>query len=359
MKKIYSSIILMLFFITVHASDSPHNIILLIGDGMGLSCVTAADVSVEKLNMERLNVGGFLKTYPKGKEIITDSAAAGTALATGHKTLNGMLALSPEGKKLESITEKAIKKGVKTGIVVSCSVTHATPASFLVHVKSRKQNLEIALQESQSEVDVLLGGGKSYFLPKEQGGKREDGKDLLYKMKKRGYSVITTPEELKELESRKGEKLIGLFSDKHMARAESRNPSLPEMTQIALEKLKNKKGFFLMVEGSQIDWANHANDSEWMIKELIDFDKAVGTAMDFAEKQGHTLVIVTADHETGGYALVGGSLNKNSVRANYIWNNHTASMVPLFAYGPDSEIFGGIHDNTFIGKEIKQIINAN
>ncbi len=356
MKKICISAVLLIFILSIPhcGTPKPENIILFIGDGMGVACITAGDIACDDLNMEKMPVGGLLKTYPAGQGIVTDSAASGTALATGIKTENGMISMSPDGRILKTSMETAMKKGMKTGVVVTCSVTHATPAVFLSHAESRNMYLDIALQEASSGVDILFGGGRAYFLPTEDGGKREDGKNLLDQMKVSGYEIISLPEKIRTEKISTGKK-AGFFSDGHMPRVADRNPALAEMTRTALELLKNKKGFFLMVEGSQIDWANHANDADWMIKETLDFDAAVGAALEFAKKNPATLIIVTSDHETGGLSVIGRN-SSGKIETSYATDDHTASMVPLFASGPGSAAFGGIHDNTFIGKEIKRII---
>ena len=246
----------------------PKKIILLIVDGMGIAQVTALDIRQKKMNLERMTHGGFVKTYPAGSGAYTDSASSGTALATGHKTKNGMVGVSPEGELLENCVEAARLCGKSTGIVATSRVTHATPAAFLSHVKSRNSEAEIARQISESGVDVLFGGGLDYFLPKSsQASARKDETDLAGEMDSKGYLVVTTYEGFKHIDSGTTARVAGLFYTGPMPEAGKRKPSLREMTELAIGIIsKNEKGFFLMVEGSQIDWKCHSNELEGMIE---------------------------------------------------------------------------------------------
>lgn len=332
-------------------TETPKNVILMIGDGMGVTQITGAMVEGGPLNMERLPVGGLVTTYT-ATDFLTDSAASGTALATGHKTKNGMLCISPSGETLKTVLEYAEDEGLATGIVTSCSVTHATPAAFVAHVKSRDMYTEIASQISASGVDVLFGGGWCYFTPDSvPGGARKDGANLLGGMMER-MPVALTAEEFEALPD-EGPAAALLYRE-HPPRASERAVPLAELTEKALDLLSDDEdGFFLMVEGSQIDWAGHENDEEWLMEEVIDFDRAVGTAMDFAERDGRTLVVVTADHECGGYLIMDASRESHKVTWwKFGSDNHTATMVPLLAYGPGSAELGGISDNTELGRAL-------
>ncbi len=336
---------------TPSPTSNPRNVILMIGDGMGVAQVTAGMVEGGPLNMERLPVGGFLTTYT-ASDFLTDSAASGTALATGHKTNDGVLGLDPSGETLKTVLEYAEDSGMATGLVTACSITHATPAAFVAHVPSRDMHAEIASQISDSDVDVLFGGGWCYFTPdSEPGGARKDSTDLIEHMRER-MPVALTPEEFDSLPD--DGPAAALLYREHPPRASERAVPLSELTRKAIDILsRNEHGFFLMVEGSQIDWAGHENDEEWLIEELLDFDDAVGTAMDFAEKDGNTLVVVTADHETGGYQLIDASREDHKVTWwKFGSDNHTATMVPLLAYGPGSRELGGIGDNTDLGRTL-------
>ena len=330
---------------------SPTNVIILIGDGMGVSQVTAARVELGELQMERLTTGGFSTTFASNR-LVTDSAASGTALATGHKSYNGAISVSPDKKPLKTVLEHAEDRGMATGLVTTCAITHATPAVFASHVESRSMYEEIARQMTGSGVDVMFGGGLSYFLPKsEPGGVREDDLNLLDELRERMPVALST-EEFRNLGV--VDAAAALLYPEHPPIVTSRELPLAEMTRKALDILsRDEDGFFMMIEGSQIDWAGHENDHEWLIGEMADFDEAVGVVMDFAETDGRTLVVVTADHETGAYAVLDGSLEKHTVdRPAFGTDNHSASMVPVLAYGPGSEAFGGMTDNTDLGRAL-------
>ncbi len=340
----------------------PHSIILFIGDGMGVSHVTAARVESGSLNMERLTTGGFLATHAVGS-FVTDSAASGTAIATGELTTNGAISVSPSGEPLKTVLEYAEENGMATGLVVTCSITHATPAVFVAHVPDRDDEALIAEHIAASGVDVMFGGGLGHFLPASASGSlRTDERDLLYEMEG-GITIVRTEEEFDELlgaERSDEERVAGLFYRAHPPVEYERAPSLARLTAGALNVLAgDEDGFFLMVEGSQIDWAGHENNSDWIIAEMLDFDAAVGIGMDFAERDGRTLVVVTSDHETGGYAVLDGSVAEHRVsRTGFTTGGHSASMVPLLAYGPGSAHLGGIHDNAFLGSALIEYVRA-
>ena len=335
----------------------PKNVIVMIDDGMGVEQVTLARLSLSEssqpLNMDSMKYAALVKTY-SADSVITDSAAAGTALSTGHKTNNGMICMLPDGKPVQTILEASAKIWKATGLVTTTTITHATPASFGAHVKSRGSEADIAPQYLASKIDVLLGGGRMFFMPKSQElSKREDDRDLLAEAKSAGYAVVDSRDSLI---SSSGTKLLGLFEMGAMT-TEAPEPSLAEMTAKAIDVLsKGKDGFFLMVEGGQIDWKCHANDAVGTVKQTLDFDAAIGKALDFARKRGDTLVIVTADHETGGLTII--YPDKDSgVRFKAAWatTGHSACTVPLFADGPGAERFSGVLDNTDVPKKIAQI----
>ena len=326
-----------------------NNVILLIGDGMGVAQVVAARIKTRgafgRLVMEQMPVTGFVNTC-SADALITDSGAAGTALAAGVKTDNGMIGMSPDQKFRPTILEACKKRGMATGLVATSTITHATPASFASHVLGRNDEPEIATQMLGNRVNVLLGGGRQYFIPKSvTGSKRTDNRDLVKEAIKAGYAVARNETEMDESS---GEYLLGLFQLGALE-ADSQEPSLAEMTRKAIESLsRNEKHFFLMVEGSQIDWACHGNDLDAMIGQVVGFDEAVKTALDFAARDSHTIVIVTADHETGGLGIVEGSLDGSNLKAGWLSKDHTPVMVPLFAFGPGSEVFTGLHENAEI-----------
>jgi alkaline phosphatase len=321
------------------------NIILMIGDGMGLPDVYAAmTVSDKPLNIERCTFIGLQKTF-SASDYITDSGAAGTALATGIKTKNGAIGMDSQGNRLKSILEIAEEHGYSTGLVSTSSITHATPASFIAHQSSRGSYEDIAMDFLKTDIDVFIGGGYNHF------AKRADKLNLIDSLRLRGYEVDTTMNAVLNSTSRKLAGFTALVHNPY--RLKGRGDMLPESSGKAINILsKNKKGFFLMIEGSQIDWAGHANVADTLVDETLDFDKAVGVALDFAKNDGHTLVVITADHETGGVTLVDGDRESHKVKLNFSTKDHTAVMVPVYAYGPGADKFIGIYDNTDIFKKI-------
>lgn len=338
------------------ASPRPRNVIIMIGDGMGFAEVTMARLGLGKadasLAMDSMRYGGMVKTH--STTTITDSAAAATAIATGHKTKNGMLATLPDGKKVATVLERAAAMGKGTGLVTTVTITHATPAGFGAHVGSRGDEGDIAIQYLDSRIDVLMGGGEQFFTPKSvKTSKRTDDRDLLSEARKAGYTIARTTEELAAARS---QRLLGLFAQGYMTTV-APEPPVATMAQRALDLLApHKKGFFLMVEGGQIDGAGHANKAPENVKQTLDFDAAVATVLEFARKRGDTLVIVTADHETGGLSLVGPPKGSTSewVPA-WATTGHSASMVPILSEGPCADRFSGVLDNTDIANRILEI----
>lgn len=300
--------------------SQPQNLIVLIGDGMGPAQVSATryfqkyEKNISHLNLDPYYVGQattFADHDDNGDTVIsgivTDSASAGTAFATGHKTYNAGISVSNEdvSKPFASIIEAAEVNGKATGLVTTARITHATPAVFASHVRNRDNESAIASQYLESGVDVLFGGGESYFITKEEKGKRTD-KNLLPDFEAKGYTVVKTAQSLKALTS-KNTKALGLFGSSHVAYVPDRTadtPSLAQMTSKAIDILStDKNGFVMMVEGGRIDHAGHANDLPTLVQETLDFDAAFKVALDFAKKNGNTSVVVTADHETGGLSL--------------------------------------------------------
>jgi alkaline phosphatase len=321
------------------SNDKPLNIILMIGDGMGVTQIYSGyTANHAQLNLFRCKIIGFSKTY-SASDYITDSGAGGTAISTGHKTYNGAIAVDKDTVPVKTILEYAEEKGLSTGLVVTSAVTHATPAVFVAHQANRENYEGIAADFLKSSIDVFIGGGINHFAV------RKDKRDLLKELRQKGFQVIFSIDSIKNVTHGK---LAGLTArEQNPSIMEGRGDVLPGGTQTAINILsKNKKGFFLMVEGSQIDWGGHANNAEFVEKEVIDFDKAIGKALDFAKKDGHTLVIITADHETGGMSLVGGNYQKGTVDARFTTRDHTGVMVPVFAYGPGAQLFQGVQENT-------------
>jgi len=341
------------------------NVIFCIGDGMGANQVALARLKAVgpegKLHMEKMPVGGLVRTH-SNNSLVTDSAASGTALATGIKTENGMIAMAPDEQPYFTILELAQADGMATGLVATSAITHATPASFAAHVKSRKMETTIAEHLIANRVNVLFGGGRKFFLPKgAPDSARKDDRDLIAEAKQAGYTYIETTAELRTVRHRH---LLGLFQPEALTTAPP-EPSLELLTQKAIGTLRRanvssagrRKGFFLMVEGSQIDWACHDNDADNMIRQTLLFDQAVGAAVDFARKDGRTLVLVTADHETGGLTFTAGDKNAAGPKIHWSTKGHSGAPVPMYAFGPGAETFAGVYDNTEIPRKIARLLD--
>ncbi len=328
-------------------AQTPKNIIFMIGDGMGLAQIYAAmTANGGHLNIEQCTYTGFSKTY-SANNYITDSAAGGTALACGVKTQNGMIGMSPDTVAVPSLIVFAAEKKKSTGIVAACSVTHATPASFVAHQDNRNKNEEIALDFLKAPIDVFIGGGLKFFQ------NRPDNRDLLKELKEKGYLVALNMEEVKKVKSGK---LAGLVASEHPGAVKERGNMLKEASLTAINLLnQNKNGFFLMIEGSQIDWAGHDNSSSRVISETLDFDETIKAVLDFARKDGNTLVVITADHETGGLTILNGDFKKEDVALKFNTTDHTGIMVPVYTFGPGAEKFTGIQQNIDIPMKMKKI----
>lgn len=323
---------------TVKFKKRPKNIILLIGDGMGVAQVySALTANKGQLNLNYMKHIGFMQTQ-SADDYITDSAAAGTAIATGVRVNNGVIAIDQDGKVLKSILYISEDNNKATGLVSTSAITHATPASFVANQPDRGMYEDIAGDFLDSGIDLFIGGGKEHFTS------REDGRNLLEELSQNNYRVFSS---LEEAASVKTGPMAILTAAIHNEVYPERGNLLPDATQKAIEVLQsNKEGFFLMVEGSQIDWGGHANNTTYIVHETLDFDRAVGKALTFAANNKKTLVIVTADHETGGMSIDNGDISKGTLSAKYTTDDHTGIMVPVFAYGPGAEAFIGIYKNT-------------
>lgn len=336
-------------------SDKPKNIILLIGDGMGLTQVTAGIYSNSNyMNFERFPVVGLHKNY-SSDNLVTDSAAGATAFSCGVKSYNGAIGVDSDTIPVKTILEEVEERGMMTGLVATSSIVHATPASFAAHNKYRKNFEEIAADMSVAGVDVMIGGGKSYFDRRES-----DDRNLYDEMKSQGYQISDYfSKDFSEINvAEMGKKWAYFTADKEPLSYEAGRDYLVPASKVAIDFLDTnagENGFFIMIEGSQIDWAGHANNFDFFKNEILEYDKVIGDALDFAEKDGNTLVIVTADHETGGLAIQPGSKMDN-INAAYTSDYHTATMIPVFAYGPGAELFGGIYENTKIYNKMRRAL---
>lgn len=332
-------------------AESPKNVILMIGDGMGLAQVTAALYSNNnRLNLEKFPVVGFHKSY-SASDLITDSAAGATAFACGVKTYNNAIGLGPDTLPCTTILEEASFYGLGTGVVVTSTITHATPAAFMAHEPLRVFYENIAADIVESNVDLFIGGGRSYFYRRKM-----DKRNLLKELTAKGYQVLDEmPYPRSTFEPH--QKLAIFTAEDQPPYVSQGRDYLPFGSIFAAEFLSQKspKGFFLMIEGSQIDWAAHSNISQDLIKEVLDFDRTIGHILDFARRRGDTLVIVTADHETGGCSINQGS-KINNLKLAFTTNGHTATLVPVYAFGPGAEAFSGIYENTAIHTKMKEAL---
>jgi alkaline phosphatase len=366
------------------ASKKVKNIIFIVPDGMGLANVTAARIykyglSKERLSFETLERIGYQSTHSQNS-LVTDSAASASAWACGQKFDTGEISFHGETEEApQTILELAKLKGKSTGLVATSTITHATPAAFGAHVKSRSCENEIARQYIfETKVDVILGGGKMRFNAANKDKCGTDG-DFISAAQSKGYTVVYTKEEMLKVQNTK--KLLGLFNEGPLTpghkRADddaikTREPTLAEMTGTALKILeKNDKGFFLLVEASQVDWANHANNLEYQIAEMLGLDQAVREVLDWVNAKSNrkfeTLIIIVPDHETGGFAIngpLGSTITEPGQLVNAGWTSksHTAVDTMIWSQGPYSQYLGRAMDNTdifhimkaaLLGKEIQ------
>ncbi|MCP4726494.1 MAG: alkaline phosphatase [bacterium] len=340
--------------------DNVKNVIFFIADGTSFNHILASRIKAvganRRLYLEKLPVVGIQSTHSRF-QLITDSAASGTAMATGYKTANGMISFLPDNTKVPTLLEYAKQQGKATGLVATSTITHATPASFAAHVKERGDQHIIAEHFLDNKVNVILGGGRSYFIPQSmEGSEREDDRNLVEDFKSSGYEYVETREELNAANS---ENLLGLFQIGSCTTVDP-EPSLEIMTRKAIEILsRDSDGFFLMVEGSQIDWEAHDNSPTGTVRQTLLFDLAVRAGMEFAQRDGNTLVVITGDHETGGMSVTDGYMNGSKMEVKWTSGSHTAAVLPVFAYGPGAEIFDGYYDNTDIAKKIAQLMKID
>lgn len=326
LSKTLTLVLIIVLFVTgsVLAADAPKYVFYLIGDGMGaaqrqiseLFAQTEQKCQTTKLVMDTFPIAGLITTY-SSDTLVTDSAAAGTALACGYKTNNGMISQLPNGNNVRTLLEEAEAKGLATGLISTTRITHATPAVFYSHHPDRNAENEIAEQLTNANVDFVAGGGFRHFVP--QSGKfgkskRSDDRNLLAEMEEKGYTTFLGAEDnaFSRYQPQPGDKVIALFSNSHIPyeidrinNADTNVPSLEEMTEKAIDLLfYDEDGFFLMVEGGRIDHACHINDVAGNIHDTLAFDAAIQSAYDFYQKHPQeTLVVVVADHETGGLGL--------------------------------------------------------
>ena len=347
---------------TEEKPKTPKNVILLISDGTGLSQISSAYFYKEgEPNYTRFKEIGFIKTS-SSKEDVTDSAAGATAFASGIKTYNGAIGVTPDSLDIATLVELVQDKKIKTGVVATSSIQHATPAAFYGHQVSRRFYEALSMDLYNSDIDFFAGGGLKFF------NKRKDSVDLMKKMRDKGFYMNT--EKLATAKELEGHSKAGflLAEDGMPKMQENRGDFLPNAAELGIDFLNNENGFFLIVEGSQIDWGGHANEAEYVIQELLDFDKMLGKVLDFAEKDGNTLVVVVSDHETGGFTLSSRTVefetgmkysDYSKIAVTFSTGGHSATMIPVFAYGPGAENFKGIYENNEIFHKIMKVTQWN
>ncbi|MEI2395833.1 alkaline phosphatase [Paenibacillus phytohabitans] len=382
------------------ATSKTKNVILFVGDGMGTAQRNAIRLATvgEKGNlaMDSMPYVGLIHT--SSTVPVTDSAASATAYASGVKTYNGAIGMDADKKSVATLMEYAKKAGKSTGVVTTSQVTDATGAAFGAHVEDRSKQSDIALQLlTKSKVDVLLGGGEDFWYPAGQPGKFPDEPaedpsekskgtqgNLVEKAKQLGYSYVSTKTDLQKA---KGSKLLGLFANEEMFQQNEEGKgdiykpvvSLAEMTKKAIDTLDaNSKGFFLMVEEEGTDEFAHKNNAKMTIKSGQELDKSVQVAKDYAKKNPDTLVLVLADHETGGFSIEavdaedesGDAISQEdgpfaiaNSKLNFVvdWttSGHTAVDIPVTAMGKNAQLFTGVYENTLIFDKLLQSMGLN
>jgi len=336
------------------ADAAPKNIILIIGDGMGQGALKLTSLHQHKaegrLLMQQLPVSGFCTTRSASSDV-TDSAAAATAMATGYKTANGFLGITPDKQQqLTSFAEFAQRGGRAIGLITSDSITGATPAGFYANEISRNSYQGVAEHAAATGFDVLIGNnnGKAWFMPKAAGGQRADTRDVLSEMRASGYDVVSNLASF--VQAPRDKKILGFMDAKAILGTEQ---ILGQLAETALERLaKNDKGFFLMVECTITDAGGHSNTPDVTVLGTTQVDWAVRSAVEFARTRGDTLVLVTADHETGGLTCGVTNTPPGKLVINYATTSHTSAPVRLFAYGPGSQLFKDTIENTDVAKNI-------
>lgn len=331
--------------------DKIKNVILMIGDGMSLMHVYSAwTANRGKLFLDNCPTTGLSKTYCADK-LITDSGAGGTAIATGTKTNYHYVGVDPSGNPLETLIDVAAKQGKSTGIVVTCRLNDATPADFCCHNTDREASYDIISDYVGCGADFVFGGGSKYF------ENRPDGRDIFAELRAAGYA---TPRSWEDLAPLSEGKIFCVTDTTDTPVPAERGDLLARASMKAIDVLhRNDDGFFLMIEGSQLDDYGHFNDLDLLMQEVHDFDRTVGKVLEWAAMDGETLVVVTADHETGGLTLVGGDMDEGRIVGKFSTGGHSGVMVPVYAFGPGHEAFTGIFENTDIFHKIKKLSTRN
>lgn len=324
------------------------NVILLIGDGMGLAQIHAGYIANHgQLNVSNMKYIGFSQTGAADAGN-TDSAAGGSAIAIGEKTNNRYIGVGTDDQKRTNLVDTLSHYGIKSGIISVGDITDATPAVFYAHQVDRAMSQEIAADLLTSKTEVLVGSNqKSFFNNKDT--------QLMDKLAAQGFKLSKSTADF--ITQQPGRQLVLLPDSATRSVKNGRGPVLQQWLMETVKRLSvNKPGFFIMAEGAQIDYGGHSNDLPYAVTEMLDFDQTVGAALRFADQNGETLVIVTADHETGGLTLLDASVEQGMIRGEFSTNDHTNIMVPVFAYGPGAETFLGTYQNNEIFHKILKVI---
>jgi alkaline phosphatase len=316
--------------------SKPKNIVLMIGDGNGLAQITAAMVANKgQLSIANIQDIGLVKTS-SFDDLITDSAAGATAMATGQKTNNRAIGVGSNGELLKTLVEIVSDKGYQTGIITTDAITGATPASFYAHVKERDNKSDIQKDLNASKLDFFISGDENY---------------------ESGLTPVFTSLRLEDFNNLNDRVAIVPNTSKMHSTPYDNKDTLPKSVRKSLEVLsKYSKPFFMVVEGAKIDSGGHANEVSIIVDEMLAFDAAIAEVLEFADTTGNTLVLVTADHETSGLGIVGGDIQNGEVQADFLTTDHTGIMVPLFAYGPQAQNFRGVYENSEIFHKISSIL---
>ena len=326
------------------------NVIIMIGDGMGLEQVSCAWVlNHGKLNLDRFPSVGLSRTYCTNR-LITDSGAGGTALAAGIKTAESHVGTAADSTDVPSVLVKAKELGKKTGVAVTCHFADATPCDFCCHNEYRYNQDDLIADYVTCGVDYLSGGGLDWFTVN-----RKDGRDITKEMAAAGYTVALTEDALMQADL----PVIGILAPDNLPIAMERGDLYRHTVARGLDILSREsgdKGFVMMLEGSCIDDWLHGNDIGKAMEELLDFDRTIGDVLEWAAADGHTLVVVTADHNTGALTLQGGNLEKGTIRVAFGSEGHNGIAVPVYAWGPGSDAFTGIRENDEWGRIIASFI---
>ena len=350
MRKIYTTLVSLLIVLSSVTAQEVKNIIFLIGDGMGIASVSMMQVenNYEPTIFDQAENIALQKTYSADNRV-TDSAASGTALATGYKTNNTYLGVLADGTPVSSLMDVAKGQGMTTGVIATTYLQHATPAAFYAHIASRHDYLNISKQLAESSIDVAIGGGMALF-------KELYGDNAVTTLQEQNFDVITSMDALKH--HTEGGRVMALLADKEIGA--NSGSYLAEATREALRLLENEEGFVLMVEGSLIDGMGHANDAKAQQLEMQGFMDAIEVAVAYAKSNPGTLVVVTGDHETGGLSIVSSDsdfcLSEQGVEYRWTTKGHSGVMLPIYLYGTGAEKINGIMENAELGQKLKELI---